>query len=291
MIANQIDSAHGVKVDMQAFGTSSTISIDAVLGGHALFGSVGTMTALQAIRQGADLKIVAAIVNNVQVMILHNEVVTRLGVAPTAPIADRVRALKGLTIATGAVGSTHYQILRAYLKQYNLDPDKEVRLIGVAEPSALITGLEQKRFDAIAYASPLVEMALGRGIGQEWISGPRGDIPHSENIKTGVIVVKSETVKNKSKQIDLLRAALTDALRSVQSDRTTTGQKLHKQYFSNLEPKIWDMAWNATLTAYPSNLAFPRQAYDYWITNDPKGAESYKNVDYNNIIYAPAQSQ
>ena len=51
MIANRIDRAHGVAVDLQAFGTSSTISIDAVLAGQALFGSVGTLTALQAIRQ------------------------------------------------------------------------------------------------------------------------------------------------------------------------------------------------------------------------------------------------
>jgi NitT/TauT family transport system substrate-binding protein len=244
------------------------------------------MTALQAIRQGADLKIIASIVNNVQVMVMHNDVMKRLGVAPTAPIEQRMKALKGLTIATGAVGSTHYQILRGYLKQYDLDPDKDVRLIGVAEPSALITGIEQKRFDAIAYASPLVEMATGRGFGQEWISGPRGDIPGSENIKAGVIVAKSETVKNNSKQIDLLRAALTDALRTVQSDRAGTGQKLHQLYFPNLERNIWDMAWEATITAYPTHLDFTREAYDYWITNDPKGAESYKNVDYNTIIYA-----
>ena len=289
MIANRLDSVHGVTVDMQAFGTSSTISIDAVLGGHAMFGSVGTTTALQAIRQGADLKIIASIVNNVQVMVMHNDVVKRLGISPTAPIAERVHALKGLTIATGAVGSTHYQILRSYLKQYDLDPDKDVRLVGVAEPSALITGLEQKRFDAIAYASPLVEIAMDRGIGQEWISGPRGDIPGSENIKIGVIVARSETVKNNKKQIDILLAALTDALHAVQNDRTATGQKLHEKYFSNIENKIWDKAWTATTTAYPTNLAFTRQAYDYWIANDPKGAESYKNVDFNNIIYAQSQ--
>lgn len=291
MIANRIDSAHGVTVDLQAFGTSSTISIDAVLGGHAMFGSVGTMTALQAIRQGADLKIIAAIVNNVQVMVIRNEVAQRLGVSTTAPIADRVRTLKGLTIATGAVGSTHYQILRSYLKQYGLDPDKDVRLIGIAEPSALVTGLEQKRFDAIAYASPLVELAIAKGFGREWISGPRGDIPGSDNIKTGVIVVRTETLEKNREKVNVLLAALADAQRSVQSDRATTGQKLYEKYFSNLERSIWDKAWEATAKAYPDNLAFPRQAYDYWITNDPKGVESYKNVDYNQIIYDQAQSQ
>ena len=38
MIANRTDKAHGITVDLQAFGTSSTISIDAVLAGQAMFG-------------------------------------------------------------------------------------------------------------------------------------------------------------------------------------------------------------------------------------------------------------
>jgi NitT/TauT family transport system substrate-binding protein len=291
MIANRTDKTHGVSVELQTFGTSSTISIDAVLAGQAMFGSVGTMTALQAIRQGANLKIVAAIVNNVQVMVIRDDVAQKLGVSPTAPIAERVRALKGLTVATGAVGSTHYQILRSYLQQYGLNPDKDVRLVGLAEPSAMVSGLEQKRFDAIAYASPLVEFALSRGIGQVWISGPRGDIPGSDNIKTGVIVARAETLEKNRTQVDALRAALTDALSAVQNERDVTGQKLHKMYFAELEAGVWEKAWNATTTAYPANLAFTRQAYDYWIANDPKGAESYKHVDYAQITYDRAQSQ
>jgi NitT/TauT family transport system substrate-binding protein len=214
MMAHRTDKAHGVAVDLQAFGTSSTISIEAVLAGQAMFGSVGTLTALQAIRQGADLRIIAALVNNVQMMVIRNDVAQRLGVSPTAPIAERVRALKGLTVATGAVGSTHYQILRSYLQQYGLNPDTDVRLIGIAEPSAMVSGLEQRRFDAIAYASPLVEHAIAREAGQMWISGPRGDIPGSDNIKAGVIVVRAETLEKNRGQVDALRAALTDALRA-----------------------------------------------------------------------------
>jgi hypothetical protein len=77
----------------------------------------------------------------------------------------------------------------------------------------------------------------------------------------------------------------------VQSERVATGQKLRGLYFADLESSVWETAWNATTTAYPANLAFTRQAYDYWIANDPRGAESYKNVDYAQITYAQAQSQ
>jgi len=139
--------------------------------------------------------------------------------------------------------------------------------------------------------STLVEFAIAKGVGQVWISGPRGDIPGSDNIKTSLIVARTETLERNREQVDALRAALTDALRAVQSERVATGQRLHEKYFADLEGGVWETAWNATTTAYPANLAFTRQAYDYWITNDPKGAESYKNVDYAQITYAPAQSQ
>src|SRR5271166_6406285 len=251
MVANHTDTAHGIAVDEQAGGTSSTVIIDAVLAGQAGFGTPGTADALQAIRQGAKLKIIAAVVNNLQVMVIRDDVMQRLGISPTAPIADRVRALKGLTIGTGAVGSTHYQILRGYLKQYGIDPDNDVRLVGMAETSGLISGIEQKRYDAIAYASPIVDYAIAKHVASVWISGPRGDVPGFDNVKTCVVVARPETIEQHRDDVDALRAALVDALNAVRSDHAATGEALHGKYFSNLDPAVWAAAWNGAASAYP----------------------------------------
>ena len=290
MVANQADKAHGIAVDLMASGTSSTVIVDAVLAGQAEFGTPGTADALQAIRQGAKLKIIAAITNNLQVMVMRDDVLQKLDVSPTAPIQDRVRALKGLTIGTGAVGSTHYQILRAYLKQYGVDPDKDVRLVGMAETSALISGIEQKRYDAMAYASPIVQQAIAKHVASVWISAPRGDIPGSDAVKTCVVVARADTVETHPKDVEALRAALADALGSVRTDHAAVGETLHRTYFPKLDPVVWSDAWDGATNAYPINLAFTREAYQYWIGNDPKGPDSYKDVDYKQVTYAPAQS-
>jgi hypothetical protein len=34
-----------------------------------------------------------------------------------------------------------------------------------------------------------------------------------------------------------------------------------------------------------------RDAYDFWLGVDPKGADSYRNVDYTKITYAAAQGK
>jgi len=289
MVARGIDKAHGFTTDLQASGTSSAVTINAVLSGQADFGSPGTADALQAIRAGANLKIIAAVANNLQTMVISNDALKRVGVSPTAPIAERIRALKGLTVATGAVGSTHYQILRAYLKQYGLNPDTDLRLIGLGDTSALITGIELGRYDAIAYASGVVEKAIADKAAMLWISGPGGDIPGSDEIKTCVIVVRAEMVETRKADIDAFRAGLQEALRAVNGDHAATGAILHDTYFPKLDPAVWDLAWNGATRSYPADLAFSRASWDYWIANDPKGAASFKDVDYAAVTYAPAQ--
>jgi NitT/TauT family transport system substrate-binding protein len=289
MIARGIDKAHGFTTDLQASGTSSAITINAVLSGQSDFGSPGTADALQAIRAGANLKIIAAVANNLQTMVISNDALKRTGISPFAPIADRIKALKGLTVATGAVGSTHYQILRAYLKQYGLNPDTDLRLIGLGDTSALISGIEVGRYDAIAYASGVVEKSIADKAAVLWISGPAGDIPGSDDIKTCVIVVRADMIDKRRADIEAFRAALQDALEAVNTDHAATGKTLHAAYFPKLDPEIWNLAWNGATRSYPKNLAFTRAAWEYWIANDPKGAASFKDIDYTAVTYLPAQ--
>ena len=40
---------------------------------------------------------------------------------------------------------------------------------------------------------------------------------------------------------------------------------------------------------YPTRLVFSKATADYWIRADPKGADSYRNIDYRKLVYGPAQ--
>jgi NitT/TauT family transport system substrate-binding protein len=291
MAARGYDKKNGLAVEVAQSGGSSSLQIDAVLAGSAVFGHPGTATALQAIREGADLQIIGSIANNQISAVIGNEALKKAGVAPDAPIADRIKALKGMTIGTNPVGATYYQMLRVYLQQYGLDPDKDVRLVGVTDSSALITGIEQGRFDAIVSASGIVEQAVSLNAGQLWFSGARGDIPGGETSVVCVIVARSDTVQNDPELVDAYRAAMSEALQAVREDRAETGRILREQYFSKMDAKVWEQVWANATNAYPSALVFTRTAYDFWIGNDAKGAASYSNVDYSKITYAAAQGK
>jgi NitT/TauT family transport system substrate-binding protein len=283
------DKARGLDVDLQGQGTAGTITIDVVLARQADFGAAGTVNIMQAIRQGADLKIIGSIVNSPHMMVLRNEVAKKLGVSPDSPVTQRINALKGLTIATSPVGAAHYQILRAYLKQYQIDPDNDVRIVGVGDAAGMLAGLEQGRYDALAFATGSVEYAINAGFASVWISGPRGDVPGSD-MSTAAIFARSEVIEQKAADADALRAAVDDALKKIRDDRKAVGDALHQKYFPKLDRALWDIAWNGAAGAYPETAVFTRQAYDYWAANDPKGADSYKNVSYEQMTYPKARS-
>lgn len=289
--ARGYDKAQGLAVDITQAGGSSSLQIDAVLAGSAMFGHPGTATALQAIREGADLKIIGAIAKNQIVGMISDEALKKNSVSLTAPIAERIKALKGLTIGTNPVGATYTQMLRYYLQQYGLDPDKDVRLVGVTDSTALISGLEQGRFDAIVSASGVVEQALSLDAGQILFSAARGDIPGGESSVVVVIVTRTDTVTNHPELVQSYRAAMGAALKAVNEDHAETGRILRDRYFSKMDPKVWDAVWDNATEAFPKEVTFSKEAFDFWINIDPKGPASYSNVDYSKITIPEAQAK
>lgn len=290
MKSRKYDLARGLDATIQQTGGSSSLQIDGVLSKNADFSFPGTGTALNAIREGADLRILGCYSNNQMATVVHNDKVKGLGVALDAPIADRIRALKGMTIATNPVGATYTQMLRYYMKQFGVDPDKDVRLVGIADSMAMITGIQQRRFDAICTASGIVEQAISLGVGTLWFSGSRGDIPGSEKTQVGVMVTRGELADKEPAYVELMRAAISDTLTFLNTDRATAGRMLHTEYLNKLDPANWDLVWGSAKAAFPTKLVFSRATYDFWIAADPKGAESYKNVDYRKITFPSAQA-
>ena len=289
MKARGYDKAHGLDVEIQQSGGSSTLQVDAVIAGDAMFGGPGTATALQAIRAGGDIVILGAAANNQIAGVISNDALAKAGVALDAPIEDRIKALKGLTIGTNPVGSTYYLMLRTELQQVGLDPDNDVRLVGVTDSNALITGMDQGRFDVIVSASGIVEQAISLGAGQLLYSGARGDFPGGDSTMVLVTIARSDTVKDHPDIVEAYRAALADALTALNEDHAEAGKLLREQFFGAMSEPVWASVWANATKAYPTQLLFPKSAYDFWIQNDAKGPDSYKDIDYSKIVYGPAQ--
>src|SRR5262249_14404682 len=115
-VAPEIFAKHGVKMELTDFRGNSPNCTTAAITGAVDTCQTGTTTGTDAIVEGANMKGIAVIIGPISEIILSAKTVAKLNVSPTAPLADRVRALKGLRIVSSGPGTAHYVTLDAMLK-------------------------------------------------------------------------------------------------------------------------------------------------------------------------------
>ena len=128
--------------------------MQAMLAGDLDVAYVGAAPVLSALSTGLDAKIVAAV--NTQ----GSDLVLRTGLNYTGP-----QSLKGLKIATFQAGTIQDTILRDWLKKNNIDPQKDVEIVGMG-PGDAVTAISAGKVDAVflPHPSPSIIAANGKGM-------------------------------------------------------------------------------------------------------------------------------
>ena len=128
--------------------------MQAMLAGDIDVAYVGAAPVLSAISTGLDAKIIAGV--NTQ----GSDLVVRPDLNYTGP-----QSLKGMKIATYQAGTIQDTILRNWLKQNNISPDKDVQIIGMGAGDA-VTAITAGKVDAVFLPTPFPSVIVAQGKGR-----------------------------------------------------------------------------------------------------------------------------
>ena len=142
-----------VTVTDKVFPTGAP-EMQAMLAGDIDVAYVGAAPVLSAVSTGLDAKIVAGV--NTQ----GSDLVVRNDLDYKGP-----QSLKGLTIATFQAGTIQDTILRNWLKQNNLTPDKDVTIKGMTGGDA-VTAITAGKVDAVFLPTPSPSVIVNQGKGK-----------------------------------------------------------------------------------------------------------------------------
>jgi NitT/TauT family transport system substrate-binding protein len=142
-----------VNVTDKVFPTGAP-EMQAMLAGDIDVAYVGAAPVLSAISTGLDAKIVAGV--NTQ----GSDLVVRNDLDYKGP-----QSLKGLTIATFQAGTIQDTILRNWLKQNNITPDKDVTIKGM-NPGDAVTAITAGKVDAVFLPTPSPSVIVNQGKGK-----------------------------------------------------------------------------------------------------------------------------
>jgi NitT/TauT family transport system substrate-binding protein len=247
---------HGLHVTTRYLvGLASTA---AVADGQADF-LIGTgATFLNAAARGQRLLAIAKMSDRPLIeMVVRKDVAARAGITETTPFAERIRGLKGSTIAVQGTGTIAHSIERLVARKAGLDPDTDMK-VAAMEPQAMLPAMLAKRIDGYAASPPFTTEAVVNGDAILLASGPRGDLADYLPFDYTVLQTRAEVCHKEPEKCLRMVAAYKEATEFIRT-RPNEALDLVRKRFTQIGPAILEAAWPVVAEAHAKDIRVTRE--------------------------------
>jgi ABC-type nitrate/sulfonate/bicarbonate transport system substrate-binding protein len=244
--------AEGVKPEFR--NLVGVASNNAVIAGSADF-SVGTAaTFLRGASQGQRMFAIANMVNKPMVeLVLRKDVAEAAGYKPGMSVAERIKLLKGKTIAVQGIGSIVHAMQRLTANMGGLDPDKDMTVVSM-EPPAMVAALKTKQIDGYTTSMPFTTQSILEGNAVMITSGPGGDLPNYTPTGYAFLYTRPEVCQKERIKCEKLGRIFKNANNFIHDKPDETWEILKKR-FAQMDPALLKAAWDVTKLAHPRDVS------------------------------------
>jgi ABC-type nitrate/sulfonate/bicarbonate transport system substrate-binding protein len=175
---------HGLDADVKAMD-SGNIATMGLISGSTDFVTTAVTDAVLSRARGQDVVALTTTYHGfAAVVVLSKAVAAKLGVSPTSPINERLKALDGLTIASPSPTSS-----------YTVGPAGSVQSVGgkikfvyMSQP-AMVAALQTGAIQGFIASAPYYAQAVLTGVGEIWIAGPKGEFPSQFAVSNSTVLL------------------------------------------------------------------------------------------------------
>jgi ABC-type nitrate/sulfonate/bicarbonate transport system substrate-binding protein len=184
------------------------------------------------------------------------------GPPASAPLDERIRALRGRKIGITGSGSGTEALVTYLFKRVGMRSDTDAELVNLGSTAAAALGaLKAGRVDALAFFQPLAQQAEAAGIGTNYISPARGDIPGFTRTAHGVVFTTQRILDRKPKEVAAFQRAIGRAQRDIH-DRPDEIEGLLGQYLKGTDPRALKALPAILRAEIPTEIGFERASFD-----------------------------
>jgi NitT/TauT family transport system substrate-binding protein len=264
------------KINEYQFPTGAP-EMQAMLAGDLDVAYVGAAPVITALSQGLDAKIVAPVQINGSSLVLRNEYKY-----------ESPQDLKGLKIATFPPGTIQDTLLRNWLKENGLDPQKDVTVLGMT-PGDAVTAISAKQVDAVFLPHPSPAVVEKEGNGRTIVQSGEMEANHS----CCVLIVSGKLIREHPEIVEQIVKTHIKATEYNQEHVDEAAQIYSNKTTENLETvkkslKEWDGKW-ITNPALIENSAVNYSKVQYTLGYIPKSLT--KEEIFDTSFYDKAMSE
>ena len=213
----------------------------ALLSGDVQFNAAAGTYQISALKAGRSIiNVYNFYSKNLINITLSKNAVKRIGVSPTAPFSERVRALRGLTLGMTRPGSLTHKQLNYLIKSGGMDPKNpdHVKIVAIGGPPNLLAALERGQIDGFAISVPINRIAVSRGKAVIWIDNASGQDPAITPFMMESLLT---TAKYAEANPDVVRAMVKATRRAVKEIQAKSAQEILKVVrgeFTKFKPSV-----------------------------------------------------
>lgn len=229
-------------------------SNNAVIGGSADF-SVGTAaTFLRGASQGQRMFAIANMVDRPMVeVVLRKDVAEAAGYKAGMTTVEKIKLLKGKTIAVQGIGSIVHAMQRLTANMGGLDPDKDMTVVSM-EPPAMVAALKSKQIDGYTTSMPFTTQSILEGNAVMITSGPGGDLPNYTPTGYAFLYTRPEVCQKDRVKCEKM-GRIFKAANNFIHDKPDETWEILKKRFAQMDPALLKAAWDVTKLAHPRDVS------------------------------------
>jgi NitT/TauT family transport system substrate-binding protein len=187
--------------------------VDALISGSVDF-TVSTPNRLMtAYEQGKPLLAAMNVLNRMTLdCTLNKASAEKAGITPAMSLDDKLKRLRGMTLAGTRPGAATYLLAEYYARRAGLEPQKDVTIVGIGGPSAMVPAVENGRVDVVCGASPVPEFPIYHGKGVALTDNTGGGDPVFDDMLWELLYVRPDMAKNDPEKIRRVVRAMVAAI-------------------------------------------------------------------------------
>lgn len=206
--------------------------VDALIAGSVQF-TVSTPNRLfTAYEQGKPLLLAMTLANRMSIECAMNKAIAeQVGITPDMPFNDKLKRLKGLTVAGTRPGAFTYLMLQEYALRVGMVPQKDIKIIGVGGPQSMLPALENGQIAVGCTGSPMPELAAARGKAIMLTKNMFGGDPAYDDFLFQMVYVRPDYAKSNPETVrKFIRGLLASVGRLLDTPTTELLPDLRKRY-------------------------------------------------------------
>jgi ABC-type nitrate/sulfonate/bicarbonate transport system substrate-binding protein len=285
-----IFAGQNIAIDITDLRGNSANCIAALLSKAADLCQVGTPTGVDAIAEGAKLKAVAVLTGPINELFISSKAAAATGVSPTAPVEQRIKALKGMRLVTSAPGTAHYLTLMGTLKKVGLSmSDISFRTLG--DVPAMIESIRNGQIDGALWTIGSLGPLLKDNSGVRWISMARGDIDEFKTLPYVTVYARTDWVEANPDLVKRLHAGYAEAIRRLKSDPEKSSALFKAKFFPDLDQALWDDGYAQVRAAYLDGAKTTAKSWQQSLDMQKVGTgKDYKDAAFEMVVIPDARA-